>query len=306
MATEDLVLYEAREGIARITINRPEAMNSFTAPTIARLRAVLEEAERDDDIGVVVLSGAGERAFCTGADVKEFAEKNINLPSAGYLKVVGAVCDTIKYVQAMTKPTIARVNGAAVGGGNELQAACDLCVAAEHAYFMQVGPRVGSVAAGGATQWLPLLVGDRRAREILYLCRPIPAKQALEWGLANRVVAYAELDRAVDDLCQEILDKFPECMRFTKVQSSFLKELLWNQTYPAARDWLALHVSSPETREGMTAFVEKRKPDYRGLRRVRPYRSCTHCGATGLAPEFRYCGLCGHELAPESAPARRG
>jgi enoyl-CoA hydratase/carnithine racemase len=292
----NLVLYEARDGVARITLNRPEAMNAFTAPTIARLRALLEEAERDDEVGVVVVTGAGERAFCTGADVKEFAEKNIDLPSAGYLKVVGAVCDTIKYLQAMTKPTIARVNGAAVGGGNELQAACDLCVAAEHAYFMQVGPRVGSVPAGGATQWLPLLVGDRRAREILYLCRPISARQALEWGLVNRVVPYGELDRAVDEMCQEILDKFPECLRFTKVQANFLKEFLWNQTYPAARDWLALHVSSAETREGMTAFVEKRKPDVRRLRRLRPFQRCRHCGATGLSPDFRYCGQCGKEL----------
>ncbi len=296
MASQDLVLYDKRDAVARITINRPEVMNSFSAPTIALLRALLEQAERDDDVGVVVLTGAGERAFCTGADVKEFAEVNINLPSAQYMRVVGAVCDTIKYVQGMTKPTIARINGAAVGGGNELQAACDLCVAADHAYFMQVGVRVGSVAAGGATQWLPLLVGDRRAREMLMLCKRIDARQALEWGLANRVVPYAELDAAVDDVCAQLLDKFPECLRYTKVQANFLKEMVWSQTYPHARDWLSLHVSSAETREGMTAFVEKRQANYRRLRELRPFQSCKRCGATGLAPDFKFCGACGRPL----------
>jgi enoyl-CoA hydratase/carnithine racemase len=296
MASQDLVLYDKRDAVAQVTINRPEVMNSLSAPTVARLRALLEQAERDDDVGVVVLTGAGERAFCTGADVKEFAEVNINLPSAQYMRVVGAVCDTIKYVQGMTKPTIARINGAAVGGGNELQAACDLCVAADHAYFMQVGVRVGSVAAGGATQWLPLLVGDRRAREMLMLCKRIDARQALEWGLANRVVPYAELDAAVDDICTQLLDKFPECLRYTKVQTNFLKEMVWSQTYPHARDWLSLHVSSAETREGMTAFVEKRQANYRRLRELRPFQSCKSCGATGLAPDFKFCGACGRPL----------
>jgi enoyl-CoA hydratase/carnithine racemase len=296
MENEDLVLYDRRDGVARITINRPEAFNSFTAPTIARLRALLEDAERDDEVGVVVLTGAGERAFCTGADVKEFAETNINLASSQYMRVVGAVCETIKYVQAMTKPSIARVNGAAVGGGNELQAACDLCIVADHAYFMQVGPRVGSVAAGGATQWLPLLVGDRRAREMLLLCKRIEAQQAVEWGLANRAVPYADLDAAVAEMCEQLLDKFPECLRYTKVQTNFMKEFVWTQTYPHARDWLSLHVSSPETREGMTAFVEKRKANYRALRNVKPFQKCSHCGATGLSPDFKFCGACGKPL----------
>lgn len=296
MADENLVLYEKRDRVARITINRPEAMNSFTAPTIARLRALLEQADRDDDVAVVVLTGAGERAFCTGADVKEFSETNINLHSQQYLHVVGAVCDTIKFVQYMSKPTIARVNGAAVGGGNELQLACDLAVAADHAYFMQVGVRVGSVAAGGATQWLPLLVGDRRAREILYLCEKVPAPKALEWGLCNQVVPYAQLDDAVQVMADKIIDKFLECVRFTKVQANFLKEFVWSSTYPAARDWLALHVNSAETREGMTAFVQKRQPGYRDLRNVRPSQKCTQCGATGLAADFKFCGVCGKPL----------
>ena len=296
MADKDLILYQKRDGIARVTINRPEAFNSFTAPAIARLRALLEEANRDDEVGVVVLTGAGERAFCTGADVKEFAEHNINLPSSQYMQVVGAVCETIKFIQAMPKPVIARVNGAAVGGGNELQAACDLCIVADHAYFMQVGPRVGSVAAGGATQWLPLLVGDRRAREMLFLCSKVEARQAVEWGLANKAVPYAQLDATVDDYCQQLLDKFPECLRYTKIQTNFFKELVWNNTYTHARDWLSLHVSSPETREGMTAFVEKRKANYRGLRNPKPFQKCPHCGTNGLAPDYKFCGNSGKPL----------
>lgn len=294
--SEQPILYRKHEGVAYVTINRPDAMNSFTAPAIQQLRAALEDAANADEVGVVVLTGAGERAFCTGADVKEFSEVNINLASAQYMRVVSSVCETIKFLQHMVKPTIARVNGAAVGGGNELQLACDLAVVADHAYFMQVGPRVGSVPAGGATQWLPLMVGDRRAREMMFLCKPIQAKQAVEWGLANRSVPYAELDKAVDELCQGILDKFPECLRYTKVQTNTLKEFTWNETWPHARDWLALHVTSAETREGMTAFVEKRKPNYRGLRKVRPYRNCPACGAKGIPPDYHFCGICGEAM----------
>lgn len=296
MCGEEPVLYRKQDGVARITINRLDAMNSLSAPSIRQLGASLEDAADDDAVGVVVLTGTGERAFCTGADVKEFQESNLNLPSSQYLRVLSSLGDVIKFLQHMIKPTIARVNGAAVGGGNELQLACDLCVIADHAYFLQVGPRVGNVPAGGATQWLPLLVGDRRAREMLFLCKPIPAKQAVEWGLANRCVPYAELDTAVDELCQGILDKFPECLRYTKVQTNTLKEFTWNQTWPHARDWLALHVASAETREGMTAFVEKRQPDYRGLRNMRPYRTCGACRATGIPPNYKFCGICGKSI----------
>jgi enoyl-CoA hydratase/carnithine racemase len=194
------------------------------------------------------------------------------------------------------KPTVARLNGMAVGGGNESQLACDLAVAAEHAFLKQVGVHVGSVACGGATQWLPLVVGDRRARQMLMLGDPIPARRAVEWGLVNEAVPsvkrdgafvgdpspeqiklaqqgrdgwsidLSRLDAAVDALCLRLLETFPECMRYTKQQANFLKDFTWHQTVGHARDWLSLHYTGWEPFEGMRAFVEKRKAGYAMLR----------------------------------------
>ena len=184
-----------------------------------------------------------------------------------------------------------------------------MAVAADHATLRQVGTRVGSVAAGGATQWLPVTIGDRRAREMLFTCDEISARQALDWGLVNRVVPAADLDKTVGELAQKIIDKFPECTRYTKQQVNFWKDLSWYSTVGHARDWLTLHFMSPEPYEGMTAFVEKRAPRYRELRQRAaegrsseflwgPYsRACGGCGATGIPEEFSFCGKCGAKLA---------
>jgi enoyl-CoA hydratase/carnithine racemase len=210
---------------------------------------------------------------------------------------------------------------------------------AEHAYLKQVGTSVGSVAAGGATQWLPIVVGDRRARQMLLLNEPVGPWQALEWGLVNQVVpsvttggvfveraseeqirlaqagkdGYAidlsRLDAAVDALCASLVEKFAECTRYTKEQVGFWKNLAWHQTIGHAGDWLALHYASLEPLEGMTAFVERRPPDYLGLRRRAaeggssefpwgPYtRHCPKCGAGFIPAGFAYCGRCGEALA---------
>jgi enoyl-CoA hydratase/carnithine racemase len=195
-----------------------------------------------------------------------------------------------------------------VGGGNELNLACDLAVAAEHAVFRQVGTRVGSVAAGGATQWLPITIGDRRAREMLFLCEEVPAATALAWGLVNQVVPLAQLDPAVETLAQKLLHKFPECLRYTKQQVNFWKDFVWHLSIGHARDWLTLHFTDREPYEGMTAFVEKRPPDTLGLRELAatggsseylfgpPARACPKCGARGLPEQFQHCGLCGAKL----------
>jgi enoyl-CoA hydratase/carnithine racemase len=202
----------------------------------------------------------------------------------------------------------------AVGGGNELHLACDLSVAAEHAVFRQVGTKVGSVAAGGATQWLPLAVGDRRAREMLLLCEPVTASQALEWGLVTRVVPAASLDETVADLCRKLLAKFPECARYTKQQVDFWKDLAWNATIGHAREWLTLHFACLEPHEGMRAFVEKRPADVAGLRERAasggssefvwgPHvRRCLECGTSGLPEAFAHCGRCGSPLKRGEAP----
>jgi enoyl-CoA hydratase/carnithine racemase len=153
-----------------------------------------------------------------------------------------------------------------VGGGNEMNMSCDLAIAADDIVIRQVGAARGSVAAGGATQFLPMIVGDRRAREILLLCEEIPAKKALEWGLVNQVVPRAKLDGAIDTMCEKLINKLPECIRYTKQQLNFWRDLSWHLTIGHARDWLAIHNLAPEVHEGISAFVEKRGVDYAKIR----------------------------------------
>ena len=167
------------------------------------------------------------------------------------------------------KPTIARLNGMVVGGGNELNMSCDLAIAADHIIIRQVGAARGSVAAAGATQFLPLIVGDRRAREILFLCEDIPVKKALDWGLVNQVVPYDELDDAVNLLAEKLFNKLPECLRYTKQQLNFWRDLSWHTTIGNARDWLSIHNLSPEVSEGISAFNDKRNIDYKKIRKVK-------------------------------------
>jgi len=302
------VLYEKKEWIGRITINRPRAYNAYTTATLQELTLAFQDASWDDGVAVVVLTGSGDKAFCTGGDVKEYAETYMRRPR-DYWKYMGVFAGAIDAVRNCGKPVIARLNGIVAGGGNEFNLACDLAVAAEHITLRQVGTRVGSVAAGGATQWLPITIGDRRAREMLFTCDEITARQALDWGLVNRVVPAAGLDKAVEELAQKIIDKFPECTRYTKQQVNFWKDLSWYATVGHARDWLSLHFMSPEPYEGMTAFVEKRAPRYRELRKRAaegqsseflwgPYtRACGRCGAKGIPEEFQFCGKCGANLA---------
>jgi enoyl-CoA hydratase/carnithine racemase len=294
------ILYKKENWVARITINRPHAFNSFTTVTISELQEALLDASRDENVAVIVLTAAGKKAFCTGADINEFSGTHIKNSTHKYRQVVGDVFDTIKFITESTKPTIALVNGAAVGGGNELQAACDLAIASEeNAYFMQVGTKVGSVPAGGATQWLPIIVGERRAKEMIYLCEKVDPHKALEWGLINQVVPHDKLDEAAHEMCEKIINKFPECMRYTKVQTNFWKDLSWNLTAPHALDWLTLHVKSRETREGMTSFAEKRPTEYMKARE-QSLRSetiiCPACNADDIPDGFAYCGYCGEKI----------
>jgi enoyl-CoA hydratase/carnithine racemase len=299
--------YEKRDLVARITLNRPEAHNSYTTDTLRHLIAVFEDAANDDQVGVIVYTGAGDKAFCTGGDVKEYSAVYTKRPR-DYWKYMGLFSRYLESILRSGKVTIARINGMAVGGGNESQLACDLAVMVDDAYLGQVGTSVGSVAAGGATQWLPIHVGDRRAREMLFLNPRISAQRALEWGLVNRVVPRARLDEEVQTLAEQVLDKFPECTRYTKQQVNYWKEASWHATVGHARDWLATHFTTLEPYEGMRAFVEKRKVDYRGLRRKAatggsseflwgPYaQECGGCGASGIPADFRFCGRCGAAL----------
>lgn len=329
--------YSVTDGVATVTLNRPKAHNSYSTATLQELIAAVNNAALDDSVGVIVLTGAGERAFCTGGDVKEYATRYTQKPR-DYWKYMGLFRGAVEALLHCGKPTIARLNGMAVGGGNELHLACDLSVAAEHAYVGQVGVAVGSVACGGATQWLPLVVGDRRARAMLLLNEHIPARKAEQWGLVNEVVPsithagrllpeasaeqvkkalqgddgyaidLAPLDRAVRVMADRLLGMFPECLRYTKEQTNFWKELAWSQTIGHGRDWLTLHFATAEPYEGMTAFTQKRPPAVAKLRERMaaggssefvhgpPSRACPDCGATGLPQDFQFCGRCGKAL----------
>lgn len=309
------ILYEKKGAVATVTINRPANYNAYNTQALKELIAAFTDAAWDDRIAVVVYTGAGDKAFSTGGDVKEYQGYYTKRPR-DYYKYMGLFRAYLESLLNLGKPSIARINGMAVGGGNESQMACDLAIMADDTYLGQVGTNVGSVACGGATQWLPIIVGDRRAREMLLLNNRIPATQALDWGLVNRVVPRAQLDAAVDEMVQQLLDKFYECTRYTRAQVNFWKELAWHQTIGHARDWLTTHFACGEPNEGMRAFVQKRKVDYRGLRQKMAdggdieflwgsYSSvCPSCGADGLPAEFKFCGKCGHELTPQPAPVR--
>jgi enoyl-CoA hydratase/carnithine racemase len=260
------LLYEKKNLRATITINRPKVHNALNLETLLELGQAFQDAEWDDDVAVVILTGAGTKAFCTGADMKEWNEDFSKRPSDFY-KWMGVFIETYERIRNIGKPTIARLNGMAVGGGNELQMSCDLAIATDDMFIQHVGVARGSVPAAGATQWLPLIVGDRRTREMIFLCEKIPAKKALEWGLVNQVVPRKKLDKAVDEMAEKLINKLPECTRYAKQQLNFWKEFSWAMTIGHAKDWLTVHTGSAEVREGVRAFVEKKPVDYKKLRK---------------------------------------
>jgi enoyl-CoA hydratase/carnithine racemase len=258
------IRYEKKDYTATVTINRPKVLNCVNYETLIELQAAFHDASYDNHLAVLVLTGAGDKAFCTGADMNEQQEF---LAERNYWKWMGEFVRTHELLRTIGKPTIARLNGIVVGGGNEFNMSCDLAIAADDIYIRQVGASHGSVAAAGATQWLPIIIGDRRAREMLMLNEEIPAQKAYEWGLVNQVVPRAELDSAVSVMAEKLSNKFPEIMRYTKQQLNFWKEMSWHLTIGHARDWLASHSQSAEVTEGVTAFKEKRKPDYKKFRK---------------------------------------
>jgi len=260
------IIYNKNSFKATITINREKVLNCLNLSTITELTAAFKDASWDDNIAVIILTGAGKRAFSTGADLEEQEKYFLGNPN-DYYKWMYEFIQLHEVMRNAGKPTIARLNGIVVGGGNELNISCDFAVAADHIYIKHVGAARGSVAAAGATQFLPLLVGDRRAREILFLCEEIPAPKALEWGLVNRVVPYNRLDKAVDELAEKLYNKLPECLRYTKQQLNFWRDLSWHLTIGHAREWLSLHNLSDEVKEGIKAFSEKRNVDYKKIRK---------------------------------------
>jgi len=255
------IIYEKKDGIARITINREKSMNAFTAETVEEMLVAFRDADADDSIGVIVLGGAGDRAFCTGGDQSGHSGLYSGRGVAGI--PIEELQFTIRNVRV---PVIARVQGYAIGGGNVLATLCDLTVASEKAVFGQVGPKVGSVDPGFGTAYLARIVGDKKAREIWYTCRRYTAAEALTMGLVNTVVPHDKLDEAVNGLCEEILSKSPTAIAIAKRSFNADSDNIYgigNQGLEA----LALFYRTEESKEGVNAFLEKRKPDFRAARK---------------------------------------
>jgi enoyl-CoA hydratase/carnithine racemase len=250
------IVYEKAPPRATIRLNRPEVLNAFDFRMLREIARACEDASWDDQIRVVVLTGTG-RAFCVGADLKSWGAELVGKPRE-YWKWFGAFKDMHDRLREIGKPTVARIQGIAVGGGNELQMACDLAVMVDDAFIRHVGPEHGSVPAGGATQWLPIMVGDRRAREILLMCEEIPARRAADWGLVNWAVPEGELDAKVDAVVESLAAKLPQTTRYTKQQLNWWRDVSWHETVGHARDWLSLSMLNDETREAIEAFLKSR------------------------------------------------
>ncbi|MDZ7316426.1 MAG: 1,4-dihydroxy-2-naphthoyl-CoA synthase [candidate division KSB1 bacterium] len=257
------ILYEKYDGIAKITINRPEVRNAFRPLTVTEMAAALRDAEEDPDIGVVILTGQGEKAFCSGGDQKVRGH-------AGYRDAEGTdrlnVLEFQRQMRRCPKPIIAMVAGYAVGGGHVLHLLCDLTIAADNAIFGQTGPRVGSFDGGYGASYLARVVGQKKAREIWFLCRQYSAQEALAMGLVNTVVPLEQLEEETVKWCREILANSPTAIRCLKAAlnadcdgQAGLQELAGCATM--------LFYMTDEAKEGRDAFIEKRKPDFSRFRR---------------------------------------
>jgi len=252
------VLYEVDRGLAWITINRPERYNAFRGRTVDELIRAFKMAWVDGSVGVVALTGAGERAFCAGGDQKQRQETGDYGPTESGIFEVEALH---RLIRDIPKPVIAAVNGVSIGGGHVLQVLCDLTIAADHATFGQAGPRVGSFDAGFGTAYLARILGEKRAREVWYLCRQYSAETMERWGLVNAVVPGSELRAEVRRWADEILEKSPTAIKVLKHSFNADTESIAG-IGTIAFDTLDLFVRGEEAQEGAQAFAEKRKPDF--------------------------------------------
>jgi naphthoate synthase len=256
------VRYEVDGGLAWIEINRPDRLNAFRARTVDELLVCFKAAWADAAVGVVALTGAGERAFCVGGDQKQREETGDYGPSESGLFEVVALH---RIIRDIPKPVIAAINGLAIGGGHVLHVLCDLTLAAEHARFGQNGPRVGSFDAGYGTGLLARAVGEKRAKEIWLLCRQYDAATAEQWGLVNAVVPAAELRAEVRRWADDMLALSPTALRFLKQSLNSDTEHFMG-VGSVANTGLLQFSETPEAKEGLTAFAEKRMPDFNGHR----------------------------------------
>jgi len=256
------ILFEVSGGVATITINRPEKRNAVAPGTYEELTHAMHVAADNPEVGVVVITGAGDKAFCSGGDVGDQSRRT---PDVGrtHMRRLFALSSVMRM---MDKPIIAKVRGYCVGGGNEINLFADMSFASEDAKFGQVGPKVGSIPIWGACQLLPRFVGERKAREMLFGCRLYTAQEALEMGLINRVCKAEDLDGVVDEWCQEILNKSPQSIRIAKIALNAGSDQDFYSSYFPTSALLASIYGNDENMEGIRAFLEKRKPDFRKFR----------------------------------------
>ena len=260
MAYED-ILYEVRDGRATITINRPDRLNAFRVQTIRELAEAFEAAADDEAVGVIVFTGAGERAFCVGGDVREPTRTAAEKRGLHHLHDRLGVA-----IRNNGKPIIVRVRGYCIGGGNELNVLCDLTISGASGRFGQAGPRIGSAPLWWGCQLLPGVVGEKKAREILYLTRQYSAEEALAMGLVNKVVPDEELDTEVDAWCEEILRRSPQGLRLAKIAMNAASDQLYSAVQHGVELVAINHVWGPEPQEGIASFQEKRPADWRKFR----------------------------------------
>lgn len=258
------IIYETIKGIAKITINRPERRNAFTPLTVNELYDAFNRARDDAAVGVIILTGANhdganeDQAFCAGGDQKIRGNGGYvgddNVPRLNVL-------DLQRLIRVVPKPVIAMVNGYAIGGGHVLHILCDLSIAAETAKFGQTGPKVGSFDAGYGAGYLASIVGQKKAREIWYLCRQYSAKEALDMGMVNKVVPFDDLETECVAWAQEMLEFSPTALRFMKASFNAATDGLAG-IQQLAGDATLLYYTTEEAKEGRDAFKEKRKPDF--------------------------------------------
>jgi 2-ketocyclohexanecarboxyl-CoA hydrolase len=254
------ILYEVRDGVVRVTINRPEVYNAFRLQTLEEMIDAFHRADEERSANVVVLAGAGDKSFCTGGDQK------VHLSEDGLYGPRGTVGMPIEELQTalrdLRKVTIARVQGFAIGGGNVFATMCDLTIASEKATFGQVGPKVGSADPGWGTAYLSRIVGEKKAREIWFLCRKYSAAEAEKMGLVNKVVPHAELDAEVDQWCKEINEMSPTALTICKRSFNADTESIRGIGFLGIQ--LVKHFyQTEESKEGVRAFNERRKPEFK-------------------------------------------
>ena len=255
----DINFEKSNEGIAKITINRPEVRNAFRPLTVREMRAALNDAREDTKIGVIILTGEGEKAFCSGGDQRIRGSAGYEDSETGHLRL--NVLDFQREIRTCPKPVVAMVAGYAIGGGHVLHVMCDLTIAADNAIFGQTGPKVGSFDGGYGSSYLARMVGQKKAREIWFLCRQYTAQQALEMGMVNTVVPLEKLEDETLQWSREMLQHSPMALRCLKSAlnadcdgQAGLQELAGNATM--------LFYMSEEGQEGRNAYLEKRKPDF--------------------------------------------